>query len=52
MMPKTGVARISPMNQEIDVHSSAEKFMLLTFIDLYVSPWYLELIKHVLMVSN
>lgn len=40
-MPSTGAARIRPMNQDIDVHSSAEKSKLLTFIVLDVSLWYL-----------
>lgn len=52
MIARIGAERIRPMNHEIDVHSSAEKFKFLIFIDRYVSPWYLELRKSLLRLTK
>lgn len=45
MIPRAGADKIIPINQEIDVHSNAEKFELLILINFDVRPWYLQLMK-------
>lgn len=42
-----GAATIKPENQDIDVHSSAENFMLPTFTLAYVKASNLKLINHI-----